>query len=110
MPVQRISDVVMAYAEAGTHYVAPSDMNDGRVRAIKLKLIEAGIAHRANLMPYSAKFSGCLYGPFRDVAGSCPSFNELTIHRPQVNLNIFYDEIVLSLDTIRRLYYLSLMF
>ncbi|KAF7508756.1 Aminolevulinate dehydratase [Endocarpon pusillum] len=76
MSVERISDVAMAYAQAGAHCVAPSDMNDGRVRAIKLKLIEAGIAHRVNLMSYSAKFSGCLYGPFRDAAGSCPSFGD----------------------------------
>jgi porphobilinogen synthase len=76
MSVERISDVAMAYAQAGAHCVAPSDMNDGRIRAIKLKLIEAGIAHRVNLMSYSAKFSGCLYGPFRDAAGSCPSFGD----------------------------------
>jgi porphobilinogen synthase len=76
MSVERISDVAMAYAEAGAHCIAPSDMNDGRVRAIKLKLIEAGIAHRVNLMSYSAKFSGCLYGPFRDAAGSSPSFGD----------------------------------
>ncbi|KAI9822751.1 MAG: Aminolevulinate dehydratase [Thelocarpon impressellum] len=74
--VDRISDVAMAYAHAGAHCVAPSDMNDGRVRAIKLKLIEAGIAHQVVLMSYSAKFSGCLYGPFRDAAASCPSFGD----------------------------------
>ncbi|KAI5298445.1 hypothetical protein KEM56_004062, partial [Ascosphaera pollenicola] len=76
LSVDRISDVALAYAEAGAHCVAPSDMNDGRVRAIKLKLIEAGIAHRVLLMSYSAKFSGCLYGPFRDAAGSCPDFGD----------------------------------
>lgn len=76
LSVERISDVAMAYAEAGAHCVAPSDMNDGRVRAIKLKLIEAGIAHRVVLMSYAAKFSGCLYGPFRDAAGSAPSFGD----------------------------------
>ncbi|KAA8649231.1 porphobilinogen synthase HEM2 [Aspergillus tanneri] len=74
--VDRISDVALAYAAAGAHCVAPSDMNDGRVRAIKLKLIEAGLAHRVLLMSYGAKFSGCLYGPFRDAAGSCPSFGD----------------------------------
>ena len=74
--VERISDVALAYAEAGAHCVAPSDMNDGRIRAIKLKLIEKGIAHQVVLMSYSAKFSGCLYGPFRDAAGSCPSFGD----------------------------------
>jgi porphobilinogen synthase len=76
LSVDRVSDVAMAYAEAGAHCVAPSDMNDGRIRAIKLKLIEAGMAHRIVLMSYSAKFSGCLYGPFRDAAGSIPSFGD----------------------------------
>ncbi|KAI9785788.1 MAG: Aminolevulinate dehydratase [Geoglossum umbratile] len=76
LSVDRISDVAISYANAGAHCVAPSDMNDGRIRAIKLKLIEAGIAHKVVLMSYSAKFSGCLYGPFRDAAGSCPSFGD----------------------------------
>ncbi|KAL9010976.1 MAG: hypothetical protein Q9173_004138 [Seirophora scorigena] len=76
LSIDRISDVAVAYAEAGAHCVAPSDMNDGRIKSIKLKLIEAGIAHRIVLMSYSAKFSGCLYGPFRDAAGSTPSFGD----------------------------------
>ncbi|TQN65286.1 Delta-aminolevulinic acid dehydratase [Colletotrichum shisoi] len=76
LSVDRISDVAIAYAVAGAHCVAPSDMNDGRIRAIKLKLIEEGIAHKTVLMSYSAKFSGCLYGPFRDAAGSAPSFGD----------------------------------
>ncbi|OIW28904.1 tetrapyrrole biosynthesis, porphobilinogen synthase [Coniochaeta ligniaria NRRL 30616] len=76
LSVDRISDVAIAYAQAGAHCVAPSDMNDGRIRAIKLKLIEEGIAHRVVLMSYAAKFSGCLYGPFRDAAGSSPSFGD----------------------------------
>lgn len=76
LSVDRISDVAIAYAKAGAHCVAPSDMNDGRIRAIKLKLIDEGIAHNTTLMSYSAKFSGCLYGPFRDAAGSAPSFGD----------------------------------
>jgi porphobilinogen synthase len=76
MSVERISDVAISYAMAGAHCVAPSDMNDGRIRAIKLKLMEAGLAHKVLLMSYAAKFSGCLYGPFRDAAGSCPSFGD----------------------------------
>ena len=74
--VDRISTVALAYAKAGAHCVAPSDMNDGRVRSIKLKLIQAGLSHQVLLMSYSAKFSGCLYGPFRDAAGSVPSFGD----------------------------------
>ncbi|KEZ38674.1 Delta-aminolevulinic acid dehydratase [Scedosporium apiospermum] len=76
LSVDRISDVAMAYAAAGAHCVAPSDMNDGRIRAIKLKLIDQGISHKTLLMSYSAKFSGCLYGPFRDAAGSAPAFGD----------------------------------
>jgi len=76
LSIDRISDVAIAYAQAGAHCVAPSDMNDGRIRAIKLKLIESGIVHQVNLMSYAAKFSGCLYGPFRDAAGSAPSFGD----------------------------------
>jgi len=76
LSVDRISDVAVAYARAGAHCVAPSDMNDGRIRAIKLKLIEEGIVHSVTLMSYAAKFSGCLYGPFRDAAGSVPSFGD----------------------------------
>ena len=76
LSVSRIADVAVSYAAAGAHCVAPSDMNDGRIRAIKLKLIEAGIAHRTVLMSYAAKFAGCLYGPFRDAAGSAPSFGD----------------------------------
>ncbi|KAA8574562.1 hypothetical protein EYC84_006011 [Monilinia fructicola] len=51
LSVDRVSDVAIAYAQAGAHCVAPSDMNDGRIRAIKLKLIEEGIAHRV-LAPF----------------------------------------------------------
>ena len=76
LSVDRISDVAVAYAKAGAHCVAPSDMNDGRIRAIKLKLIEEGISHKTTLMSYSAKFSGCLYGPFREAAGSVPAFGD----------------------------------
>ncbi|KAK4645430.1 Aminolevulinate dehydratase [Podospora pseudocomata] len=76
LSVDRISDVAVSYARAGAHCVAPSDMNDGRIRAIKLKLIEEGIVHNVTLMSYAAKFSGCLYGPFRDAAGSAPSFGD----------------------------------
>ena len=74
--VARVSDVAVAYAAAGAHCVAPSDMNDGRIRAIKTKLIDAGVAQRVLLMSYAAKFAGCLYGPFRDAAGSAPSFGD----------------------------------
>lgn len=70
----RIAEVAVNYAKAGAHCVAPSDMMDGRIRMIKQKLIEEGYGNRCLLMSYSAKFASGLYGPFRDAAGSAPSF------------------------------------
>ena len=72
--VDRISDVALSYARAGAHCVAPSDMMDGRIKAIKRKLIDHGFGNKVTLMSYSAKFASSLYGPFRDAAGSAPSF------------------------------------
>ncbi|KAL5485272.1 HEM2 [Sanghuangporus weigelae] len=72
--VKRIAEVAVNYAKAGAHCVAPSDMMDGRVKAIKLGLIDAGLGNKCTLMSYAAKFASSLYGPFRDAAGSAPSF------------------------------------
>jgi porphobilinogen synthase len=70
--VYRIGAVAVNYAKAGVDCVAPSDMIDGRVREIKRGLIDAGLGHKCFVMSYSAKFSGNLYGPFRDAACSSP--------------------------------------
>ncbi|EGN99861.1 hypothetical protein SERLA73DRAFT_180108 [Serpula lacrymans var. lacrymans S7.3] len=74
--VDRIADVAVSYAVAGAHCVAPSDMMDGRIKAIKRKLIDEGYGNKCTLMSYSAKFASSLYGPFRDAAGSAPSFGD----------------------------------
>ena len=63
--VARIADVALSYATAGVHCVAPSDMMDGRIRAIKHRLMENNLANKVTLMSYSAKFASGLYGPFR---------------------------------------------
>ncbi|AOA65071.1 Aminolevulinate dehydratase [Komagataella phaffii CBS 7435] len=73
LSVRRIAAVAVKYAQAGANSVAPSDMTDGRIRDIKEGLLSAGLAHKTFVMSYAAKFSGNLYGPFRDAAGSCPS-------------------------------------
>jgi porphobilinogen synthase len=70
----RIAEVALAYARAGAHCVAPSDMMDGRIRSIKLALMENGYGNRVTLMSYAAKFASGLYGPFRDAAGSAPMY------------------------------------
>jgi len=74
--VQRLAEVAVNYAKAGAHCVAPSDMMDGRVKAIKRALIDANLGSKCTLMSYSAKFASALYGPFRDAAGSAPSFGD----------------------------------
>lgn len=72
----RLAAVAVNYAKAGANCVAPSDMVDGRIRDIKIGLINAQLAHKCMVMSYAAKFCGSLYGPFRDAAGSCPSFGD----------------------------------
>lgn len=74
--VARIAAVALSYARAGADCVAPSDMMDGRVGAIKQALIDARLANRCCLMSYSAKFASSLYGPFRAAACSAPSFGD----------------------------------
>lgn len=65
----------LAHARAGADLVAPSDMMDGRVGAIRQALDEAGFAHLP-IMSYAAKFASALYGPFREAAESTPQFGD----------------------------------
>ena len=65
----------VAYARAGSDIVAPSDMMDGRVGAIRAALDEAGFVETP-IMSYAAKFASAYYGPFRDAAQSAPQFGD----------------------------------
>ncbi len=65
----------LAHARAGADLVAPSDMMDGRIGAIRRALDEAGFAHLP-IMSYAAKFASAFYGPFRDAAESTPQFGD----------------------------------
>ena len=69
--VTELARAAVAYAEAGADCVAPSDMMDGRVAAIR-KALEAAGRDRTILMSYSAKFNSRFYGPFRIAADSAP--------------------------------------
>jgi len=64
-----------SHAEAGADMVAPSDMMDGRVRAIRAELDNEGFADTP-IMSYAAKFASAFYGPFREVAESAPQFGD----------------------------------
>lgn len=65
----------LSHAEAGCDMVAPSDMMDGRVGAIRKALDDHGFSHLP-IMSYAAKFSSALYGPFREAAESAPQFGD----------------------------------
>lgn len=67
--VEILAKMAVLHAEAGVDLVAPSDMMDGRVGAIRRSLDAAGFSHTA-IMAYSAKFASAYYGPFRDAVGS----------------------------------------
>ena len=64
-----------SHAEAGADIVAPSDMMDGRVRAIRAELDRSGFADTP-IMAYAAKFASAFYGPFREAAESTPKFGD----------------------------------
>lgn len=70
-----LAKAAVAYARAGADIVAPSDMMDGRVGAIRAALDANGFAGVA-IMSYSAKFASAYYGPFRDAAASAPRFGD----------------------------------
>ena len=63
--IERLGEVALAYAKAGCHIVAPSDMMDGRVGAIKAALRGASLGSKVSVLSYSAKFASGFYGPFR---------------------------------------------
>src|SRR6267142_6199545 len=65
----------LAHARAGADLIAPSDMMDGRVGAIRRALDAAGFGHLP-IMSYAAKFASAFYGPFRDAADSAPQFGD----------------------------------
>ena len=73
--LERLAEVAVSQAAAGADVVAPSAMMDGQVGAIRRALDAAGHADVA-VLGYSAKFASAFYGPFRDAAGSTPSFGD----------------------------------
>jgi porphobilinogen synthase len=73
--VVRLADTALSHARAGADIVAPSDMMDGRVAAIRSRLDEHGFEDIA-ILAYAAKFASAYYGPFRDAAESTPQFGD----------------------------------
>jgi porphobilinogen synthase len=73
--VRWLAQAAVTHAEAGADIVAPSDMMDGRVAAIRQALDAAG-HERIPILSYAAKFASCFYGPFREAAESTPQFGD----------------------------------
>jgi porphobilinogen synthase len=67
--------MAVSHAKAGAHVVAPSDMMDGRVGAIRKALDDAGFA-ALPVLAYAAKYASAFYGPFREAADSAPQFGD----------------------------------
>ncbi|MCI0342898.1 MAG: porphobilinogen synthase [Planctomycetales bacterium] len=76
----QLARAAVAYAEAGADLVAPSDMMDGRVGAIRAALDAAG-RKETPILSYAAKYASAFYGPFRDAAESPPSFGDRKSHQ-----------------------------
>jgi porphobilinogen synthase len=73
--VELLAKAALAYARAGADMVAPSDMMDGRVQAIRQRLDAEGFSY-IPIMSYAAKYASSFYGPFREAADSAPQFGD----------------------------------
>ena len=71
--IDRLAEIALNFAQDGAHIIAPSDMMDGRIGAIKTILLTNNLASSVAVLSYSSKFASCFYGPFRDAAQSAPS-------------------------------------
>lgn len=73
--VNVLAAMSVSHAEAGADFVAPSDMMDGRILAIREALEDSNFT-KTGIMAYSAKYASCFYGPFRDALDSAPGFGD----------------------------------
>ena len=73
--VKILAEVALSHAQAGADFVAPSDMMDGRIEAIREHLEDHGFPH-TGILSYSAKYASSFYGPFRDALDSAPGFGD----------------------------------
>ena len=70
-----LAKMSLSHVQAGADFVAPSDMMDGRIKAIR-ELLEQENFHNAGILSYSAKYASAFYGPFRDALDSAPGFGD----------------------------------
>ncbi|MBN9491988.1 porphobilinogen synthase [bacterium] len=93
-----LAETSVSLAEAGCDIIAPSDMMDGRVGAIRGALDSAGFA-QTPVLSYAAKFSSAFYGPFREAADSAPAFGDRRAYQMDpANGRMALDEVMTDLD------------
>jgi porphobilinogen synthase len=93
-----LQKIALSHAEAGVDVVAPSDMMDGRVGAIR-KALDAKGLNDTLILSYAAKFASAFYGPFRDAADSAPAFGDRKSYQmPASNPREALKEIMLDLE------------
>lgn len=98
LTVEYLAKIALSHAKAGADIVAPSDMMDFRVRRIRQYLDQNGFEN-VPIMAYSAKYASSYYGPFRDAAGSAPSFGDRKSYQMDFhNSDEAMEEIALDLD------------
>ena len=73
--LELLAKTALSHAQAGSDMIAPSDMMDGRVAAIRKELDQGGFSN-IPIMSYAVKYASAFYGPFRDAAGSAPAFGD----------------------------------
>ena len=96
--VPQLARTAVSHAEAGADVVAPSDMMDGRVAAIREALDASGFQNTA-IMAYAAKYCSAYYGPFRDAADSAPEFGDRRTHQMDpANVEEAIREVALDLE------------
>ena len=96
--VEQLVRAAISHAAAGAHIVAPSDMMDGRVGAIRRALDEQGFDQVA-IMAYAAKYCSGFYGPFREAADSAPQFGDRRSHQMDpANADEALHEVALDID------------
>ena len=81
--VELLAREALTHAQAGADIIAPSDMMDGRVAAIR-KILDENAFEKIPIMSYAAKYASGYYGPFRDAAGSSPAFGDRRSHQMDV--------------------------
>ncbi len=96
--VEVLAAMSVSHATAGADFVAPSDMMDGRIGAIR-KALEENNFRNTGIMSYGAKYASCFYGPFRDALDSAPGFGDKkTYQMDYANRNEAVKEVLLDVE------------